>query len=261
MTFEKFIKTLEINKRLIEFLESDIGDFHDEFNGSDDITSIIFDVIKEEAIMLLLPLKDEGVGAIHFHIEEEDIIIINTNQPRCKMYFSAIHDLYHMKFQEEDDHVEFDIHLNSETYNTTNAERMASLFSASLLMPKNQLKKAYNTFANYSDDFEEILVKLMIKFKSPFEAVMLRLYETNIKKDINEVKAFMELSDEEVEGLMSKYYLSNHIMKPLLIEDVSLFESYKQKIQNKQLYSEHDLRILLEELDSYIKEITIGDKS
>lgn len=260
MTYEKFINTLKINKGLIESLESHIDDFHDEYSGSEDIASIIFDILREESIMILLPLRDTGVGAIHFHIDKDDIVIINTNQPRCKMYFSAIHDLYHMKFQENDDHSEFDIHLNADAYNSTNAERMASLFSATLLMPKNQLKKAYSTFLNYSDNLEEILVRLMIKFNSPLEAVLLRLFETNIKTDTNEVKDFMELSDIEVNGLMEKYYLSNHIMEPLLIQDVSLLTEYKGKILDKQLYSNNDLEILLKELEDYIAQITIGDE-
>lgn len=259
MTFEKFINTLDINKGLIESLETDISDFRDEYNGSEDISSVIFDIIKKEAIMVSLPLKDKGIGAIHFHIENEDIIIINTNQPRCKMYFAAIHDLYHMKYQDDDDHAEFDIHFNSEAYNTSTAERMASLFAASLLMPKNQLRKAYTTFLNYSKELEEVLLRLMIKFNAPLEAVILRLYETGIKDDVKEVESFMNLKDDDVERLLEKYYLSNHILKPIYVKDISLFETYKKRIIDRELYNEHNLEILFDELDGYIKAITIGD--
>lgn len=259
MKFDKFLEILKVNEGLSESLELDILNFKDEFEGSEDITSIIFDIIRTKAIMLLLPLIDKGVGAIHFHIDGDDIIIINTNQPLCKMYFAAIHDFYHIVFQNNDDHDGFDIHLNSQTYNVSSYERRASLFAASLLMPKNQLKKAYNMFRNYTDDLEEIIVRLMIKFNAPFEAVLLRLYETGIKKDLEEARFFMELSDEDIERTMGKYHLSKHIMKPTLVRDISLFDKYKDRIMNRQLFNERDLEILLEELIDYVNKITIGE--
>ncbi len=260
MTYEKFKLTLQTNKGIEESVELDLEAFREKYDFGENITSVIFDIIQKEAITLLLPLIDEGIGAIHFHIDDDDIVIINTNQPMCMMFFSAIHDFHHILFHEKHDHHdEFEIHLNSETYNRDTKERQASLFAANLLMPKYQLLRAFRTFSSYITDLDEILVRLMIKFEAPLEAVLLRLYEVEILRNTDDIKHLLELSSGDIIDLIKKYNKSPNIMRPYMIKDISPLLTYKAQIQKRETLSENDLNLLMKDLEKYIDKISLGE--
>ncbi len=257
MNFTKFKEILEFNKGLHESLKTDLGELNERVDYGDFIVSVIFEILKTEAILLRVPLNEASIGAIHFQVDRVHLVIINTNQPICKMNFSAVHELHHIYFPYNDSsEMEFDIELNAELYNGNYNERKASLFAASLMMPDYKLKRSYDMFENYSESLEGIIIKLMVKFQCPLEAVLLRLYELDILKDINDAKPFLELEDEQVVSMMQKHYVSTNIMEPELTLDTSDLLKLESQVRAKNNLNEYELSILMKELNDYISEFT-----
>ena len=102
-----------------------------------------------------------------------------------------------------------------------------------------------------------IIIRLMIKFEAPLEAVILRLYEVEILENIDEIKQLLELSSTEIIDLLKKLNKNTNIMKPFLIKDISSLLEYKTQIQKRETLSDNDLELLMNDLERYIDKISL----
>lgn len=119
---------------------------------------------KDDLEILSFSPNEDLSGVIEFDKKENKFIIfINTNKPKTRQYFTIAHELGHYFLHQEiikEEEVIIDgensldgnkalFRLNN--YNFTKIETEANNFAATLIMPANSVKDAWNTFKNVEE--------------------------------------------------------------------------------------------------------------
>jgi len=127
---------------------------------------------KLDVLIFQVPLIDSDFGAVFLDTGYSKYLLLNSSQPRSKMYFSFCHDIYHiLSGVPEYINEKREVHFNND-YPSNENEGKANLFAANLLMPEVEFRKMYDLYKADNNDIEEIVAKLMNYFSSPFVAVL-----------------------------------------------------------------------------------------
>ncbi|GAE90739.1 ImmA/IrrE family metallo-endopeptidase [Acetivibrio straminisolvens] len=210
-------------------------------------------------LIFQVPLADSDFGAVFLDTGYNKYLLLNSSQPRNKMYFSFCHDIYHILsgvpgYINE----KREVHFNQD-YISNDNESKANLFAANLLMPEIEFKKMYDLYMTDNKDIEKTVVKLMNYFNSPFVAVLIRLYELEILKKIEDVKGMLKYGDNEIRELFDFLWLDSDILEPTYKDEMP-FVLKKLKTEGadlieKQLLSEYNYNRIIEGINKIYSDI------
>lgn len=261
MEFKRFRDIIIKNREYEESVKETLKEFYDRVQWSGDIPKIMKEIGKKlDALIVEIPMKDSDFGACYLETGYSKYLLLNSNQPRNKMYFSFCHDIYHILSGAPDYINELrEVHFNQDYLSNEN-EGKANLFAANLLMPELEFKKMYEFYTKDNQSLDVVIMKLMNYFNSPFAAVLIRLYELAILCDIKDVEKLLQYENKKIEELFDSLWLKKEILEPTLYDEMPLLLDMLSKEGNeliqKQFISEHDFKVIIEnikELYSVIK--------
>lgn len=264
MDFKRFQKIIEINKKYEDEVESVVSEFNEHVNINGDIFKLMKEIGEQlDVFVIEIPLKYSEFGAVFLDLGYSKYLLLNSNQPRCKMYFSFCHDIYHVlrgatNYLNESR----EVHLNSDYLYDEN-ECRANLFSANLLMPKIQFKKMYELYVGKGFNLDDTVLKLMNYFNSPFVAVVIRLFELRLIDSMEGIIDLLNLDDEAVKEKFNNLGISNEILKPTLNDEMNyifkVIEKQGKELISSGLLDENRYSQIVCRLKNFYKEIKIND--
>ncbi|KZX14898.1 ImmA/IrrE family metallo-endopeptidase [Methanobrevibacter filiformis] len=189
--------------------------------GIDNYTPIdIFSIIGEKInnlTLIFLPLESEISGCCSKN-DKDLLILINSNHSKGRQNFTLAHELYHLKFEENEKWLV----CSDEKYN--DSEKEADNFASSLLMPKCALKE-YIEKNNIEKWSLENILKCEQFFQISHISMLCRLrkekyisydefkrYRHNIKREATKLGFSTELYEPSIK---SKKYFSLGTYIPL----------------------------------------------
>ncbi|MCT4595456.1 MAG: ImmA/IrrE family metallo-endopeptidase [Anaeromicrobium sp.] len=266
MEFRKF-KEIVINNRLhYTDVEETLDEFYDTVNCKGDIPKLMKEIGRKLNVMIIeIPMKYDDFGAVFLNTTYSNYLLLNSNQPRNKMYFAFCHDIYHvLKGSTNYINEKREVYFNND-YTTDENERKANLFAANLLMPKVEFNKIYRLYKSEDLSTEDIVLKLMNYFDSTFVSVLIRLFELDILKDINEVKPLLEIKKDDLKKKLEKLWINTEIITPTLNDEMShvfnMIEKEGKDLIKNQFMSEYNYYKIVERLKKMYEEIRIIDEN
>ena len=268
MEFDRFKEIIKNNRIYDEDAKAAVNEFYSitNCNGAD-IPKLMKEIgSKLNVTVIELPMKDNDFGAFFLSTTYSKYLLLNSNQPRSKMYFSFCHDIYHvLKDNGSSNYIneKREVHFNSD-YTTDPTECKASLFAANLMMPEIEFRKMYMLYKENEKDgcLENIVLKLMNYFNSPFNAVIIRLFELQILKDLKEVKEFLQINDNTIRERLIKLWINDEIITPTLNDEMNyVFDKLDQeasKLIDDNLLSEHSYKKIVERLKYFYTKIRLN---
>ena len=266
MNIKRFTNIIKRNSIYEDEVEKNIDDFFETICINGDMTKLIKEVGSALDILVFnIPMKIDTIGAVSYKTNYSKYILLNSNQPRCKMYFAFYHDIYHvLNGASNIINEQKEVHFN-EDYLSDENECKANLFAASVLMPKNTFKRIFKIYNEKETDLKITIFKLMNYFNSPYIAVLLRLFELNLIKDLSYVNDYLTLKEEDLFDEFKENGISDDILKPTFDDDSAclykLIKSDAEKLISKNLLSEAKYNRLLVRIDNFIKDIRIDTKN
>ncbi|MBU5485744.1 ImmA/IrrE family metallo-endopeptidase [Clostridium sp. MSJ-11] len=267
MEFNRFKRTITNNRKFETSVKEALNEFNNRVQWSGDIPKIMKEIGKKLDVLIFeIPMKDSEFGAVYLDTTYSKYLLLNSNQPRSKMYFSFCHDLYHI-IKGTPDYINErrEVYFNHE-YTGDENECKANLFAANLLMPEYEFKKMYELYNNDSEDTLYTIIKLMNYFNSPYVAVLLRLFELNIfgNDDLKGLNNFLELEMNDVEKLFDELWIDKEILTPTLKDEMGhIFNIIKKEgeyLLKKQLISEYDFKNIQKNIELFYNEIKLEGK-
>lgn len=262
MNFSRFKDIIMKNREYERSVKETIKDFHNKVFLDSDIPKVMRDIGKKlDTLIIEIPMRDSDFGACYFGTGYSRYLLLNSNQPRCKMYFSYCHDIYHI-LNGTPDYIneKREVHLNQE-YFTNENESKANLFAANLLMPEIEFNKMFYLFKEDNEKIENVIVKLMNYFSSPFVAVLIRLYELQILENTSIVKELLEFDDEKIKKLFEELWLDKEILESSLKDEMPyLLEFIKKEGQilvEEELLSEVNLNNIVKNIQTLYLSIKV----
>lgn len=263
MNFSRFKEIIIKNREYELSVKEAIKDFNTKVFIDGDIPKVMREIGKRlDTLMIEIPMKDSDFGACYLGTSYSKYLLLNSNQPRSKMYFSFCHDVYHI-LNGTPDYIneKREVHFNQEYYENEN-ENKASLFAANLLMPEIEFKKMFDLFSENFEKIEYVIVKLMNYFNAPFVAVLIRLFELQVLKDTSIVKELLQYDSEKVEVLFDELWLDKEILKPSLKDEMGylkeMLKKEGQRLINEDLLSEVNLNHILESIQKIYESIRVS---
>ncbi|MTI67414.1 MAG: ImmA/IrrE family metallo-endopeptidase [Firmicutes bacterium] len=262
MKFKRFKDIIIKNREYEKSVKESVKYFHDCVQWDGDIPKIMKEIGKKLDVLIIeIPMKDSDFGACFLETGYSRYLLLNSNQPRSKMYFSFCHDIYHiLKGNPDYINEKREVHFNKD-YASNENEGKANLFAANLLMPEVEFKKMYLQYEKDSDLIEEVLIKLMNYFNAPFVAVLIRIYELKILKEIEDVKDFLEYDDKKIEKLCDDLWIDKEILEPTLKDEIQnvleLLKKEGTELIQKQLMSEYDFNNIIENIKGLYSQIKL----
>jgi len=251
MNFSRFKEILIKNREYEMDVQEALKSFHDQIIVDGDIPKIMREIGKKlDTLIIEIPMRDVDFGVCFLKTGYSKYLLLNSNQPRNKMYFSFCHDVYHI-LNGTPDYIneKREVHFNQDYFENEN-ESKSNLFAANLLMPGLEFKKMYSMFNENLDDEAMVVVKLMNYFNAPLVAVLIRLYELQILEDISIAKKLLECDEECIRSLFEELWLDKEILEPSLKDEMGyLFESLKKegaRLVENELLSESNLEKILD---------------
>lgn len=268
MEFNRFKKIIFNNRNYDQDVKEALNEFSDRVQWSGDVPKIMKEIGKSLDVMIFeIPMKDSDFGAVYLDTTYSKYLLLNSNQPRNKMYFSFCHDIYHI-LRGTPDYIneKREVYFNQD-YSIDENECKANLFAANLLMPQYEFKKMYELYNDDSEDIAFVVIKLMNYFDSPYVAVLLRLFELNIwnKENIGELKGLLNLKNEDIEKLFDEIWIDKEILSPTLNDEMKhIFNLLKKEggyLLEEQLISEYDLKNIMNNIERFYNEIKLEGKN
>lgn len=264
MDSKRFRDIIIKNREYEDSVKKSLKDFYDQVQWDGDIPKIMREIGKELDVLIIeIPMKDSDFGACYLETEYSKYLLLNSNQPRNKMYFSFCHDIYHI-LNGTPDHINErrEVHLNQD-YLINENESKANLFSANLLMPEVEFKKMYTRYIKDINSIEIVIIKLMHYFNAPFVAVLLRLYELEILKEIEEVESLLDYDNKKVEGIFEELWLPKEILEPTMYDEMpnllNLLTKEGTELIQKQQISQFDFNMILQNIKALYSSIKKDD--
>lgn len=214
-------------------------------------------------LSVFLPMKDKELGALLYHTKEISYMLVNSAIPQANRNFAYCHEIYHamnpgrmlLKHGME-------MYLDMD-YQDSEDEKMANAFAGCLLMPEEEVKKAYQGFRNESDSIPEITARTAECFGAPFVAAVIRIFELGLCTDAQELERLLSIRKEEVYGLYEKHWLNTEYLKPSGSNQFAglknLMEVQAKKLTEEGLLSSTDAEYILRKLERLYREI--GEES
>ncbi len=253
MDFSRFKEIIIRNRAYVSCVKETLKIFHDKVRWDGDIPKIMKEIGKKlDVLIVQVPMTDSDFGAVFLDTGYSKYLLLNSNQPRNKMYFSFCHDIYHI-LSGVPDYIneKREVHFNQD-YTSNDNESKANLFAANLLMPEVEFKKMYDLYKTDDEDIEKIVAKLMNYFSSPFVAVLIRLYELGILEKTEDIKEMLEYGDNQIEELFDSLWLDRDILKPTLKDEMpfvlKMLKNEGTNLMEKQLLSEYNYNRIIESI-------------
>lgn len=265
MKFSRFTNIIKKNTEYEDYIEEKVEEFYNTIIIKGDMTKLIKEIgHKLNILVIQIPMRMDTIGAVSYRTSFSKYILLNSNQPSCKMYFSFYHEIYHvLNGTTNIVNEQKEVHFN-EDYFCNDNECKANLFAANILMNKVDFKKIYKIYNEEETDLKVIIFKLMNYFDAPYVAVLLRLFELKLLVDINGMEKYLEYSECDLFDEFYKNGISDEILKPTLSND-SVFmcnklETDSRNLINKGLLSEIKYEKMMERIKIFIKDISIDGK-
>lgn len=265
MKFSRFRNIIKKNNEYEDNIEERVEEFYNTIGIKGDMTKLIKEIGQKLNILVIqIPMRMDTIGAVSYKTSFSKYILLNSNQPSCKMYFSFYHEIYHvLNGTTNIVNEQKEVHFN-EDYFCDDNECKANLFAANILMPKVDFKKIYKIYNEDKTDLKVIIFKLMNYFNAPYVAVLLRLFELKLLVDIKGMEEYLEYSECDLFNEFYKNGISDEILKPTLSNDSTflynkLINDSKDLI-NKGLLSEIKYEKIIERIKIFIKDISIDGK-
>ena len=262
MEFNRFKEIIIRNRGYEKDVKEAVKIFYDRVQWNGDIPKLMKEIGKKLDVFIIeIPMNDPEFGAVFLETGYSKYLVLNSNQPRNKMYFSFCHDVYHI-LNGTPDYIneKREVHLNQD-YTSNDNECKANLFAANLLMPEFEFKKIYELYREDNNSIEIIVAKLMNYFSSTFVAVLIRLYELNILQKIDDVKNLLEYKNDDVERLFDKLLLDKEILKPSLKDEMpfvlKMLNNEGTKLVQEQLISEYNFNKIIERIKTLYSKIRL----
>lgn len=264
MEFSRFKDIIIRNRDYVDCVKEALKNFHDRVRWDGNIPKIMKEIGDELGVLIVdIPMNDSDFGAVFLDTGYSKYLLLNSNQPRNKMYFSFCHDIYHI-LNGSPDYIneKREVHFNQD-YTSNDNESKANLFAANLLMPEIEFKKMYALYKADDECIERIVVKLMNYFSSPFVAVLIRLYELGILDKIDHIKVVLEYGNSEIEKLFDSLWIDKDILKPTFKDEMPFVLEMLKKVGTdlvkKQLLSEHNYTKIIENIIKIYSEIRLKE--
>lgn len=266
MDIKRFADIIKRNSIYEDEVERNIDEFFDKICINGDMTKLIKEAGEALDILVVnIPMKIDTIGAVSYKTNYSKYILLNSNQPRCKMYFAFYHDIYHiLNGASNIINEQKEVHFN-EDYLSDKNECKANLFAANILMPKNSFKRIFKIYNEKENDLKITIFKLMNYFNAPYIAVLLRLFELNLIKDLSGISDYLTLKEEDLFDEFKENGISDEILKPTFDDDSAglykLIKTHADKLINKNLLSEAKYKRLITRIENFIKDIRIDTKN
>lgn len=268
MRFDRFKEIIKNNRKYDDEAKTTVNEFYDKINcNCGDIPKLMREIGTKLGVTVIeLPMKDSDFGAVFLDTTYSKYLLLNSNQPRSRMYFSFCHDIYHvLKNNNPSNYIneKREVYFNSE-YTKDPIECKASLFAANLMMPETEFRKMYELYKENEESvcLENTVLKLMNYFNSPFAAVLLRLFELQILDDLREVKEFVEITDDDLKAKLNKLWINDEIITPTLNDEMDyVFDKLQKeafKLIEEGLLSEHSYHKIVKRLQYFYTEIRLN---
>jgi len=171
-----------------------------------DIFSIVIEKMPN-LTLILLPL-DEKISGCCSKVDNEQVILINSEHSKGRQNFTLAHELYHLIYENNEDWL-----ICSSDENNDNSEKEANNFASSLLMPSSAL----NDYIERNDikkwNLEDIIFCEQY-FQISHVAMLYRLrfiedsisfdeftnYKNSVKKEAKRLGFSTELYDSSIES-------------------------------------------------------------
>lgn len=266
MDFNRFKKIIKKGREYEDEVDITVEEFYKtvNFNINGNTTKLMKEIAERlDLFMIEIPMKDSDFGAVFLDSGYSKYLLLNSNQSRCKMYFSFFHDIYHvLKGSTNYINERREVHFNND-YLMDDNECKANLFAAKLLMPKHEFKNMYELYKSSNLSLEDITLKLMNYFNSPFIAVLIRLFELDLIDSMEEVIEFLDMSEENLKEKLNKIGISDEILKPTLNDEMEyIFELLKTngtKLIEANLLDEYRYKNIINRLEKFYKEIKLDE--
>lgn len=262
MEFKRFKNIVRNNLKYEEYIDEIVENFYHEISIKGDMIKLLKEIGTELSILVIqIPMKMDTIGAVSYKTSFSKYILLNSNQPSCKMYFAFYHDIYHLlKGSTSIVNEQKKVHFN-EDYLEDEHECKANLFAASILMPKLEFKNIYKLYNEKEVDFNIVVFKLMNYFNAPYVAVLLRLFELRLITDMENIAEYLKYSEYDLFNEFNKNGISDEILKPTLSNDsvylYNMINKDAEKLIDKGLLSEIKYTKLAERIKIFIEDISI----
>ncbi|MED3813408.1 ImmA/IrrE family metallo-endopeptidase [Priestia megaterium] len=210
--------------------------------------------IENEHFLIEAPINDDSFGGfIRSTNTKKFICYINTEQPRIYQNFTLAHELYHVLTLQG---IKESIHMVKAGLDDDLDERKADYFASVLLMEEHTVLNFYQQLKD-KDELTKI-IKSVFRFKVPFKAVLIRLYELKLIG----IDTLEEFFDQKI-NLKEKFKALG--LDPSSIEKskVVIFKDLDSLMENTSLPdSAHEVnKTVLDEVNAYFSiDDTKGDE-
>ena len=262
MEFSRFKEIIIRNRAYVDCVKEILKVFHDRVRWDGDIPKIMKEIGKKLNVLIVqIPMNDSDFGAVFLETGYSKYLLLNSNQPRNKMYFSFCHDIYHI-LSGIPDYIneKREVHFNQD-YASNDNESKANLFAANLLMPEVEFKKMFDLYKADDEAIEKIVLKLMNYFSSPFVSVLIRLYELGILEKTEDIKEVLEYGNDQIEELFDSLWLDQDILKPTLKDEMpfvlKMLKNEGTDLMERQLLSEYNYNRIIESIERIYLEIRL----
>lgn len=260
MDFNRFKEIIIKNRTYSDSVKESLKVFHDRVRWNGNIPKIMKEIgEKLDVFIFQVPLADSDFGAVFLDTGYSKYLLLNSSQPRNKMYFSFCHDIYHIiNGVPEYINEKREVHLNQD-YLSNDNESKANLFAANILMPEVEFRKMYDLYKDDNEEIEKIVAKLMNYFSSPFVAVLIRLYELEILEKTEEVKDMLKYKDEQIKDLFDSLWLEQDILEPTYKDEMpfvlNMLKIEGTDLVKKQLLSEYNYKRIIDGIEKIYLDI------
>lgn len=200
----------------------------------------VFELLRQDCVLLLYPLMDDGIEGCHIikpiGDEQRQFVFINSRLTIQEQVWTAGHELGHVwKVDQVVDGID--------------AEKAANKFAAELLMPRYQFQKSITDILSKTDasdnkisklEFIELVLALMNMFEVPEKAIVRRLVELGYieANSINLYLQCLEKNRNDYERIKAERGYDN-IDRPNIVSQIGNLEEDLMLLEERHIVSDN----------------------
>ncbi len=159
-------------RRRAEEKRSELG-----FGSSAPIGAKVFNCLDQMKILTVrFPVDDKDFAAFIGRRDDQDVVFINTAQPKGKQHSAVAHELYHAWFDRDDLNSWSIICEIEDSGGSTLGERLANRFAAEFLVPRWGMRRYLDSLPLHFDLIDKVVL-LSDYYEVPVKSIILRLEE------------------------------------------------------------------------------------
>lgn len=182
----------------------------------------IFTILDHCSILIRRPLESQFSGFSTF-LEDEFIVVLNTNYTLGHERFTGAHELYHLTYNQDVLRRE---HLMLSGNNEE--ENKAQGFAAEFLMPEDGVKDSFYKVVGEGISVDQVEARHVIRMQHVFQVSYLAMLKRLIQLNLCAVKRYEFLRDygslertEELQKITRREGYEIHLIQPSLITSIS----------------------------------------